>query len=350
MVVNQSPVWLPVSRGLSASYSLNFSADANQFIPLTSLWQGDAVQAKSLYINNYSSAYSITITNGSFSAVCPAYSAGYVDIRGFGQVLLTAEAGASATVTANALNYVESYGFTTRTFQNSSTSDSLFSRVKTLQHFENFNGAGTFLDSKTGSVISAASGWSISTANDKFGSSSLTSNGSNLNGNNVTITAFTVNNTFAIEMFFNANSEAVSKDRILCFMLNGASYAYAIGFTIGPTGITRVFVGHGNNVSPMVKDIDVALSTPATINQWHYVALSSLAGSAALYFDGVLIGTVNSIGAGGGTTFVIGAGIPLNASSATMPEINGYIDELRVTDYARYLSSAPVPSQAFFDQ
>ena len=78
---------------------------------------------------------------------------------------------------------------------------------------------------------------------------------------------------------------------------------------------------------------------------WHHIALVSDSGSQTVYFDGVSIGTGSITSTWGSSTAVLRIG-----SSGNNPgqgeEWNGYIDEFRWSDVARWTSNFSVPTSS----
>lgn len=106
MILESPPVYGAAgSKGLKASYILNFSADVNHIIGLSGSWQGDPVEAKTLSIDNTANSYSLRVNvRGSSFSVAP-YTLQYVDCRGGTDVAFTAT-NPTQVVSVDVLNYV----------------------------------------------------------------------------------------------------------------------------------------------------------------------------------------------------------------------------------------------------
>lgn len=93
----------------------------------------------------------------------------------------------------------------------------------------------------------------------------------------------------------------------------------------------------------------VVCSTTNAYNNgaWHHVAVVRYNGVITIYVDGVADGTASGYGStvvGNTSGFIIGN------QNGTSRYWNGYIDELRITRYARYTANFTAPTAAFEDQ
>lgn len=326
MFLEQSPAYRGAANGLAASYAVNFTIDVDHFIPLTAIFQGDQVFGKTLYVDNYSSQYAITISNGAISAKVPAFSTANIDIRGFDFIQVTAESSAAGTVNMSVKNYIDQYGSQTRTFQSGGlTSDPYFASVKGLYHFNGNNGA-TFAPDTSPSggygLINVSSLGSITTADSVFGGASLSlvnsSSGSSPNLNTILephTTEFWIKRT-------NAGSGGIA----------GILYS-SFQIKMTAAGVIQAVMPNGGSMG----------ATALTLNAWTHVAYVNLISYQLLFVQGALAGTIAGVsGAISNSALTINSGGLLISNSIL-------IDELRITNAARYTSNFTVPTAQFFD-
>lgn len=347
MIVENNPSYGVDANGLSASYTLDFTNDLTHYLRLTATWQGDPVSAQTLYFDNYNGTSALRVINGSTSQIVPALSTGFVDIRNFDDCQIVADS--ASIVKMNVLTYVpkQGAGFASRGVAPTSlTNDPLFSYVKALLHFEGVNNSTIAFDSKTLASNTLPAPAVISTANFKYGMSAL-SIPSNTNASLVSETlSFTNQGTFTTEFFVNFSSMTAG-DYLVCAYLNAGATGFenACGFTSDGTQITNVFVGH-NNGAALVKDINFSLPTPIQFSTWNYFAYTTVNNLTSVFGNGNFLASgTQSVGIITPASYRIGG-----ESIVNLKAVIGYIDEFRITDYPRYLSSAPVPTSQFLDQ
>lgn len=212
--------------------------------------------------------------------------------------------------------------------------DANYSNVSLLLHGDGPNGSTIFTDnSPSPKTVTAAGNAQISTAQSKFGGSSIAFDGS---GDRLTIptsSAFEFGaSDFTIELWL-----------------------YRVG-----TGQQHLYEGRDNSVinRPLLylnastqlayyANGAVVISTTAvpTPNDWSHIAICRGSGSSRLFLNGTQVGSTYSDSisyAAPGSVLIIGA----NDAYGTV--LNGYIDELRITKgVARYTSNFAVPSEPF---
>jgi hypothetical protein len=89
------------------------------------------------------------------------------------------------------------------------------------------------------------------------------------------------------------------------------------------------------------------LSSALTVNTWYHVAVSRSAGTIRMFLNGALTGT--SSAADSANYSVGGLSIGYDIVEAAYP-FTGYIDEFRISKYARYTSNFTPPTKAFPNQ
>ena len=112
MFIEQAPSYSAAAKGLAAAFTIDFNADLQHYMHLTSSWQGDPVLARSMYVNNYDNSFELSIVNGGFTTVVPSLSVGYVDINGLDAIVITSPQ--KGIVKLSVLNFSVPPGFTER--------------------------------------------------------------------------------------------------------------------------------------------------------------------------------------------------------------------------------------------
>ena len=114
-----------------------------------------------------------------------------------------------------------------------------------------------------------------------------------------------------------------------------------------PSGVNGVYVSiFLNSGIPYyyVSTANQITGNALSINTWYHIAISRSGSSTKMFIDGVQVGstytdTNNYLGGAifiGGSSYAIGTAIN-----------NGYIDDFRITKYARYTANFTPPSQSF---
>lgn len=208
----------------------------------------------------------------------------------------------------------------------------------------------SFIDNATNLTIETVN-TSISTAQSKFGGSSMVFNGTSSyaslitpfgNGGNVVQTL----GDFTVEGWVYINSLSTSQS---IFYINGNTSSFAsvrldVSATTGNITllVSTTGVGHQINVTNS--------TSPMVINRWIHLAVVRTGGAFIVYFNGTAIITSVSIGATTavlvGTTSAIGA--LLNSSWTQF--LNGYISDFRVTNSARYQGGFTPPTSTLQNQ
>ena len=216
----------------------------------------------------------------------------------------------------------------------STVGDVYFPQTKLLLPFDGANGATTTSDlSNTNATVTFNGNSQISTAQSKFGGSSLYFNGTA--GDSVTLpagSAYRFSADFTVEMWFYMNA------------FNTYSELYSTWPSSG-TGSLEIQIrsAGGNTIrtwynSGSAFDSSTSLST----GQWYHLALTRSGTTVTYWLNGTSDGTMTLSGQMGrdDTTVKIGA----DGSSYTF---NGYIDDMRVTNgVARYTSTFTPPITA----
>ena len=208
-----------------------------------------------------------------------------------------------------------------------------------LLHMNGTNASTVFLNDGKGRSakgISAVGNAQVSTAQSKFGGASALFDGT---GDYLTVTpkagdlSLTHTGTWTIECWVRVASTTTQYGIISSHEPFSSPYAgWSIETTTG--GKFQIYDGTAFRV------FDNAISA----NTWYHIAFVSTAGSLKMYQDGVQQTTTVTLGTNFNNTvndFVIGA-IPTGLRS-----LNGYIDEVRISNVARY-TGAFTPSTTQF--
>jgi hypothetical protein len=220
----------------------------------------------------------------------------------------------------------------------SNATDPYWSSVKLLLHGIGTNGSTTFTDSSNSpTTVTPAGNAQISTAQYKFGGSSMLFDGSGdrLVATDAKLALGTGNFTF--EMFVRASTSASGIDYFF-----GSEYSDAFWFVLSYEAGTTAFklqgtpsIGNGNN-------------TGYSTGVWYHIAYVRNSGTGYFFIDGIQKGstfsitsniTINSYLVGGSSTSIAG--------SASW--FQGNIAEVRITAAARYTANFTPPTAAFPD-
>lgn len=210
--------------------------------------------------------------------------------------------------------------------------DSAYSSVSLLLHGEGSNSSTTITDNSTSpKTITVTGGAQISTAQSKFGSSSIYLPASS------TITtpsssdfAFGTGD-FTVEFWWYVTTLPTSEARLVNF--GGPANQFlnlTYGYESNTFTIVNESVAHVLNTSQSVS-----------LNQWHHISYTRASNTLYLFFNGALLGSTN----------VGGVSTP-NTSVTFSPGPGGssYFDEIRITKgVARYTSAFSPPTSVFAD-
>ena len=226
--------------------------------------------------------------------------------------------------------YINSYQFAAP----AGPTDPYFSNVSLLLHGDGANGSTTIVDSSPSpKTVTAVGNAQISTAQSKFGGSSLAFDGS---GDYLTVPSSAAfefgTGDFTIEGWWRRTADTLGG--ILDFGLN-----------YGGIGIYQQ-----TNLNVRVAGTDVITTLNFSANQFVHLALSRSGTSLRLFYDGAQQGStvsnstnlVNTFG-----TVAIGAFV---SGGSFYPTTAANLDDLRITKgVARYTSNFTPPTQPFPD-
>lgn len=203
-----------------------------------------------------------------------------------------------------------------------------------LTHFDGTNGATSTTDASGLNTISLLNGGQLATAQSKFGGSSYLSGSTStavaqmpdqtwLRGTaNITYEAWVYSTSFpAVATLFRKDPNTTP---YACLRYNGSQWQLWLDST---------------GASP-----DLAATAAMSANTWYHIALVRYNGTWTLYQNGVSIGSIAGNRTFGNSTSPFGIGNLPNVGGG--PWL-GYIDEVRVSNIARYTANFTPPSAAF---
>lgn len=215
--------------------------------------------------------------------------------------------------------------------------DPVFNNVSLLLHGNGTNGSTTITDSSpTPKTVTAVGDAKISTAQSKFGGSSIAFDGTGDYLNVATGSAFSFDSSdFTIEFWIRFASVA----GVQIFYDQRFAGGQGPQPTLYTSGTSLYYFFNGSN--------RITISTIAT-NQWYHLALSKQGSSTRAFIDGVQGGTTYV----DATAYTTGPSVFIGNDTYTPTGFgfNGYIDELRITKgVARYTSNFTPPTAPFPD-
>jgi hypothetical protein len=232
--------------------------------------------------------------------------------------------------------------------------DPNFSNVSLLLHGDGTNGSTTITDnSPSPKTVTAVGNAQISTAQSKFGGASIAFDG---NGDYLTAPVnaafefgtgdFTVEAWIRIASF--AGNGSIVNVASLGRGANGGAPLITCGWFFRVEAATIIFYRYDGTT-----ETNLSRSYTFSTNTWYHVAATRAGTSLRLFVDGVQQGAAftnsvsyNRIATGGSQDLHVGRG--LFGSSGTY-ELNGNIDDLRITKAARYTANFTPPTAPFPD-
>jgi hypothetical protein len=212
-----------------------------------------------------------------------------------------------------------------------------FPQTKLLLPFDGSNGATTTSDlSNSNHAVTFAGTAQISTAQSKFGSSSLLLDG---NSDYITVTNSDLSvggATFTLEFWTYLLGGIGS---LTSFYSDYSSASNGFYIQKQTSNVIQVgFTGDG---------ADILGTTALTTGQWYHIAISGSGGSYKLFLDGTQEGSTftGSATSGSSTKYI---GNFYHSSTGNIRFTNGYIEDFRITkNVARYTSNFTPPTTAY---
>jgi Putative phage tail protein/Concanavalin A-like lectin/glucanases superfamily len=203
--------------------------------------------------------------------------------------------------------------------------------VVSLLHFNGTNGSTTIADVK-GISWTAAGAARISTAQSRFGGSSLLLDGT---GDYVTTASASVWNFGSSNFTFDGWIYPTSSADCYFLMRRGAGVTFS-PYVIGTSGQKLYYTGSTNGTT---WGISLTGTTTISLNAWHHVAVVRNGNTYTIYLDGVAEATGTLSGALMTTSQPIYVGNDYDGS----PGLIGHMDDWRTTMLARWTSNFTPP-------
>jgi len=224
--------------------------------------------------------------------------------------------------------------------------DPYFSSVSLLLHGDGTNGSTTIIDSSPSpKTVTAVGNAQISTAQSKFGGSSILFNPGQTNPLSVPASSslqLRADRDFTVEAWVYLNSNRTFN----YFVSKGNLATREWGFAAGPTNLIFYWSTNGSGSGDQI----VSMAATLPLYAWMHIAAVKQGSAIKLFKDGVQAGsdgTFTSIFNGNGT-FWVGRFMDYTNISH---DLDGYIDDLRITDgIARYTSNFTPPTAQFPNQ
>ena len=213
-----------------------------------------------------------------------------------------------------------------------------FPKVKLLLPFDGSNGATSTTDSSnTNNSVTFVGTAQLSTAQSKFGGSSLLLDG---NSDYVYVSnsdlGTTSTESFTIE-FWTYLVDANDGNQVNWYSdYNGSSNG--ISFEKNSSNVLKVWNGDNARITG---------TTTISSGQWYHMALSGTSGSYKLFLNGTQEGSTSSDGFTGGSTIKYIGCFYWAGLGGAVRLVNGYIEDFRITrGEARYTSNFTPPTSA----
>jgi hypothetical protein len=220
------------------------------------------------------------------------------------------------------------------TTASSTVADPYYNYTSLLLHMDGTNASTNFVDAGPSALtVTAAANAQISTTQSKFGAASGYFDGT---GDSLTIPANSVfalgTGNYTIEGWFYS-------------LTSGSSLRGMIDFRTAATGTNGLMLRENDGGFLVYLNNATILSTTTgrVANQWQHVALVRNGTTVTLYVDGVSQTSVTSSTNLTDNAMRISGFVDTQSSVFTY---NGYMDDLRITKYARYTSVFTPPAAA----
>jgi hypothetical protein len=246
------------------------------------------------------------------------------------------------------------------------TGDALFNNVAVLIHAED-TANGTFLTDTRGLQTFTLTNAAPSTADKKFGSSSLYFTGANTttvsqsavnpSGMNLGTSDFTAEAFVNMTQMLTTSTAGQYRGVIMAQKTNtptatAANWAWAL-YAIGNTATNAtglVFEAYTSNGSQISSQNYV--TSEFTMDTWHHVALSRVGGELKIFLNGNQPNTYSGSRLGNTAVITYPSNNTLQLGGINYPNFSGnmkgYLDEVRITNgYARYTANFTVTAEPF---
>ena len=209
----------------------------------------------------------------------------------------------------------------------------------------NFTNAGIF-DQTAKNVLETVGDAKVSTAQYKYGTASMYFDGSGdyIKGNQATSDLYVFRGDFTIEMWVKSGSTTSVGGAFPTIFATSTFNGTGLGIKIQGTGGAGT-VGCAcvwyNNSQILTGTNNIA------DNNWHHIAVTRNGSAIRLFVDGTQQSNTTST-----ASFTVASEYPIiGADTTSTGNLNGYIDDLRVTKgYARYTANFTPPTSALKDK
>jgi hypothetical protein len=222
------------------------------------------------------------------------------------------------------------------TTASSTVADPYYNYTSLLLHMDGTNTSTSFVDSGPNALAVTASGSAaISTTQSKFGGASGYFDGSGAKlGLNSTAIDFGTGDFTAECWLYLISTPTGAYAHVMGKQVGGVSASWLLYINT-----SRVLLFGWNNTVQLIQ-------SPSSLNllQWYHAAVSRSGSTIRMFIDGTQVAST-TIGYtfSSSTEFTVGAA----SNDYTPARLNAYIDDLRITKYARYTSAFAPPTTAF---
>ena len=223
--------------------------------------------------------------------------------------------------------------------------DPFISNVSLLLHGNGTNGSTTITDnSPTPKTVTAVGNAQISTAQSKFGGSSILVDGS---GDAATLpnnSAFRLNGDFTVELWVYPNALTGERYFVSHYDFGSAQRNWRFGLMNGSAHLHFNFVAANG-----ATENEISAGVGLTLTTWQHIAVTKSASTSRIFINGIQQASSTALVDLGGSTASLSVGSILNSGSPAFGA-NCYIDDLRITKgVARYTSNFTPPTTPFPD-
>jgi hypothetical protein len=209
------------------------------------------------------------------------------------------------------------------------TGDPYYSNVSLLLHMDGANGSTTFTDSSLNALaVTPVGNAQISTTQSKYGGASgyFDGSGDYLDTSGTGIATAFGTGDFTIEFWYYPLTVSVQQN--LVDKIGSASNA----IYMSSAGVLKYYVG-----------ADRITGSTLSANTWYHIALVRYSGTTKLYVNGVQSGASYD----DTNNYALNTGSPrIGAAFNNTVSVNGYIDDFRISRFARYVSNFTPPTAA----
>jgi len=231
------------------------------------------------------------------------------------------------------------------TTASSTVADPYYNYTSLLLHMDGADTSTNFVDSGPNALaVTAAGNAKISTTQSKYGGASGYFDGS---GDYLDIPygePFNLTTDYTVEFWMRPDSVTGYAP---IFTLTSATVSYFGGIYVVRNGSTITFEtrpadGSGSAIAAITGG-------SISVNTWYHVAASVSSNAAKLFINGVQVGSTTTFASRTFTPTGARVGRFANNYTSGLVDFQGYIDDLRITKYARYTSAFTPPAAALPD-